>query len=428
MFTRRAPIICWVRRSSGTPGRQCASTPTSIWVSIGRVRRPEFGRCRGDKVSLGSWRGLPPVTPKVSRRPIRCLCSPSCAAGCRMTRVIAVAEQLMDRGEFDHIDIGVVITQITDGLPTPDEVEQVRAKLAAHGWPLDDPRYRGRIATLRARSPSRPARPRSRCWPPWRGIGRPGRTWPGARRSAGDRTADDRAADRRGDRRRHRAGGLDVRNHRDAQGCDADARRPDRQRVGQPRPARRSGHPGCSRCPPTTSPACRCWCAACWPARCRWRWTSRRVSTSPVTNGDSRIGLRPALRVAGGHPAGQRRCWTPPPRPRWPNWTRSSSAAVPRRGRCSRCGGRRGPGGAHVRLQRDLRGCVYDGVPWTASRSAWTTGPSRVRAASSSAGRPGQGLPEPSRSGSVCRAGLVSHRRPGHRRRGRPAQGAGPHR
>ena len=34
----------------------------------------------------------------------------------------------------------VVITQITDGLPTPDEVERVRAKLAAHGWPLDDPR------------------------------------------------------------------------------------------------------------------------------------------------------------------------------------------------------------------------------------------------------------------------------------------------
>ena len=54
--------------------------------------------------------------------------------------VIAVAEQLMDRGEFDHIDIGVVITQITDGLPTPDEGERVRAKLAAHGWPLDDPR------------------------------------------------------------------------------------------------------------------------------------------------------------------------------------------------------------------------------------------------------------------------------------------------
>ena len=54
--------------------------------------------------------------------------------------VIAVAEQLMNRGEFDHIDIGVVITQITDGLPTPDEVERVRAKLAAHGWPLDDPR------------------------------------------------------------------------------------------------------------------------------------------------------------------------------------------------------------------------------------------------------------------------------------------------
>ena len=51
-----------------------------------------------------------------------------------------VAKELMDRGEFDHIDIGVVITQITDELPAPADVERVRVRLAAKGWPLDDPR------------------------------------------------------------------------------------------------------------------------------------------------------------------------------------------------------------------------------------------------------------------------------------------------
>ncbi len=51
-----------------------------------------------------------------------------------------VAQQLVESGEFDHIDIGVLITRITDELPAPDDVERVRAKLAAYGWPLDDPR------------------------------------------------------------------------------------------------------------------------------------------------------------------------------------------------------------------------------------------------------------------------------------------------
>jgi hypothetical protein len=54
--------------------------------------------------------------------------------------VKAVAQDLIDRGEFDHIDIGVLITQITDGLPREEDVERVRARLAAKGWPLDDPR------------------------------------------------------------------------------------------------------------------------------------------------------------------------------------------------------------------------------------------------------------------------------------------------
>jgi hypothetical protein len=57
--------------------------------------------------------------------------------------VIAVAHELTQRGDFDDIDIGVAITQITDDLPSQDDVERVRARLAAKGWPLDGPRDDG---------------------------------------------------------------------------------------------------------------------------------------------------------------------------------------------------------------------------------------------------------------------------------------------
>ncbi|WP_422742240.1 DUF3349 domain-containing protein [Mycobacterium sp. WMMD1722] len=54
--------------------------------------------------------------------------------------VRTVTENLIDQGEFDQIDIGVLITQLTDELPLPEDIERVHARLAAQGWPLDDPR------------------------------------------------------------------------------------------------------------------------------------------------------------------------------------------------------------------------------------------------------------------------------------------------
>lgn len=54
--------------------------------------------------------------------------------------VKAVARGLMQRDGFDEIDIGVLITQMTDHLPSPDDIERVRERLAAKGWPLDDAR------------------------------------------------------------------------------------------------------------------------------------------------------------------------------------------------------------------------------------------------------------------------------------------------
>lgn len=54
--------------------------------------------------------------------------------------VKTVAQDLIDRGKFEATDIGVMITQITDDLPTEPDIERVRQRLAARGWPLDDPR------------------------------------------------------------------------------------------------------------------------------------------------------------------------------------------------------------------------------------------------------------------------------------------------
>ncbi|GFG73315.1 DUF3349 domain-containing protein [Mycobacterium botniense] len=52
--------------------------------------------------------------------------------------VKAVAHELMQRADVDDIDIGVLITQFTDELPSPEDVERVRERLAAKGWPPDD--------------------------------------------------------------------------------------------------------------------------------------------------------------------------------------------------------------------------------------------------------------------------------------------------
>ena len=59
--------------------------------------------------------------------------------------IMAIANELRRRGELniDNIDIGVAITQLTDELPTPADVERVRNRLAAQGWPLDDARDNG---------------------------------------------------------------------------------------------------------------------------------------------------------------------------------------------------------------------------------------------------------------------------------------------
>ncbi|MDT5364994.1 MAG: hypothetical protein QOC69_6756 [Mycobacterium sp.] len=80
--------------------------------------------------------GYPEGVPGPDRVPLLALLTPRLSND----EVKTVAQGLTDRGEFDHVDIGVLITQMTDELPTPDDIERVRARLATKGWPLDDPR------------------------------------------------------------------------------------------------------------------------------------------------------------------------------------------------------------------------------------------------------------------------------------------------
>lgn len=54
-----------------------------------------------------------------------------------------VANQLMDRGDFDQVDIGVAISKLTDELPSPEDIERVEKRLAAKGSPLDNERDAG---------------------------------------------------------------------------------------------------------------------------------------------------------------------------------------------------------------------------------------------------------------------------------------------
>ena len=56
--------------------------------------------------------------------------------------VLVVARELMRNGELpvDDIDIGTMITKVSDELPREEDVARVRTRLALGGWPLADPR------------------------------------------------------------------------------------------------------------------------------------------------------------------------------------------------------------------------------------------------------------------------------------------------
>ncbi|MGB3287564.1 DUF3349 domain-containing protein [Mycolicibacter algericus] len=86
--------------------------------------------------SIVAWlrAGYPDGVPQTDYIPLLALLSR------RLTNdeVKTVAGELIGRGEFDHIDIGVMIARLTNELPAQEDVERVRDRLAAKGWLLDD--------------------------------------------------------------------------------------------------------------------------------------------------------------------------------------------------------------------------------------------------------------------------------------------------
>jgi Protein of unknown function (DUF3349) len=88
--------------------------------------------------SIVAWlrAGYPEGIPSTDYFPVLALLSRRLSSD----EVKAVARGVSQRDDFDDVDIGVLITQITDELPSPQDVERVRAHLATKGWPLDNPR------------------------------------------------------------------------------------------------------------------------------------------------------------------------------------------------------------------------------------------------------------------------------------------------
>ena len=93
--------------------------------------------------------GYPEGVPGPDRVPLFALLKP------RLTddEVKAVAKELIERGEFDHVDIGVLITQITDELPAP------RTSSACEtAWPPRAGRWTTRATPRRPNSRPAPRR------------------------------------------------------------------------------------------------------------------------------------------------------------------------------------------------------------------------------------------------------------------------------
>ena len=54
--------------------------------------------------------------------------------------VIAVATESISGGNVpvDGTDVRVAITKLTDEMPSPEDTERIRRRLAAAGWPVSD--------------------------------------------------------------------------------------------------------------------------------------------------------------------------------------------------------------------------------------------------------------------------------------------------
>src|SRR3981189_3570305 len=87
-----------------------------------RGRRPPWGVDAVTKflAKIVAWinAGYPEGVPGPDRVPLFALLKRRLSDD----EVKAVAKDLMGRGEFDHVDIGVLITEMTDELPIPEDI------------------------------------------------------------------------------------------------------------------------------------------------------------------------------------------------------------------------------------------------------------------------------------------------------------------
>ena len=53
---------------------------------------------------------------------------------------MAVATELMSTGGWSvqGMDVRVAITKVTDEMPSPEDTDHIKHRLAAVGWPVDD--------------------------------------------------------------------------------------------------------------------------------------------------------------------------------------------------------------------------------------------------------------------------------------------------
>ena len=88
--------------------------------------------------TIVSWlrAGYPDGVPRNDYLPLFALLSGQLSTD----EVKSVARELLNRPDLDDADIGAEILRLTNELPSPADIERVRERLAAKGWPLDDSR------------------------------------------------------------------------------------------------------------------------------------------------------------------------------------------------------------------------------------------------------------------------------------------------
>lgn len=109
----------------------------SLWSAAER-RRGDSGDVNRFLSAIVSWlrAGYPEGVPATDYQPLFALLSGRLSHD----EVKQVARELLNRPDIDDADIGAEIIRRTDELPSPGDIERVRERLAAKGWPLDDPR------------------------------------------------------------------------------------------------------------------------------------------------------------------------------------------------------------------------------------------------------------------------------------------------